>query len=180
MSEQTGYVYFRSGLSEAERDAALDGLEGLTAVIHYSATQMRFESWRPAELAANGRAFGPAGEARWEMDGDGRYSLLVSGETPRPELRGPGWQSGEMSVDPAETIYLWGDHWRSLVGANEAAPDGWVQAQIEADLRYPVQGGGRNQPLVQVEAQNYRQEGVIRFTRFVKLKTHRPREANHG
>jgi len=180
MDEQPGYVYFRGGLSRAERDAVLEGLPDLTAIIHHNATHIQFEAWRPAALTANGRAFGPEWEVRWEEDGNGRYDVLVIGERPNPNFATPGWQQSSFTVDEPHSIYLWGDHWRSLIGADADAPDRWVQAQIEAELSYPVNGGGENKPLVRVEARHYRQAGVIRFTRFVRLQSEKAREAKNG
>ncbi len=181
MDEQAGYVYFRGGLSEAERDAVLAEGPDLTAVIHHSPTRIRFEGWRPAALAAHGRAFGPEWEIRWERDGNGRYDVLVISEQPISRFTAPDWQlHSPYAVDKPQLIYLWGDHWRSLIGAGDDAPHGWVQAQIEAELSYPVTGGGKNKPLARVEARHYRQAGVIRFTRFVRLQADRAQEANHG
>lgn len=181
MDEQAGYVYFRGGLSEAERDVVLAEVPDLTAVIHHSPTRIRFETWRPVALAAHGRAFGPEWEVRWEREGNGRFDVLVIGEQPNPNFATPTWQqSAPFTVDRPHQIYLWGDHWRSLIGAGDDAPHGWVQAQIEAELNYPVTGGGKNKPLARVEARHYRQAGVIRFTRFVRLQADRAQEANHG
>ncbi len=184
MSEQTGYVYFGGGLSAAERDTALTSLDAagaLTAVIQHTPTRIQFQSWRPAELAEQGRAFGPEWEVRWQKGAEnGRYDLLIIGEQPRPELAAPRWTCSEMNVDPPERIYLWGDHWRSLRGAGDGAPDGWVQAQITADLRYPVQNGGSDRPHVRVTARNYRQGGIVRFTRFATLRVAQTQEATHG
>ena len=80
-----------------------------------------------------------------------------------------------MDVDDEETdIFLWGKYWQSLAGADENNPAlqewGWVQAQIEADLHYPVQGS-KNKPMVKVKARTYRQQGVARLTRFVSVKS---------
>lgn len=175
MAEQTGYVYFRSGVSEAERDTLLDELgAGFTAVIHHSPTHLQFEAWQPAVLAAVGRAFGPQWEVRWERTANGRYDLLVSGEQSHPGLRSPDWQLWpSLTVDNAEQLYLWGDHWLSLQGADEHVPHGWVQAQIEADLRYPGVDGGAARPLVRVGGRHYRHGGLIRFTRFTGLQATR-------
>lgn len=177
MDEQPGYVYFRGGLSAAERDDVLATVPNLTAVIHHSPTRIQFAAWRPAALAARGRAFGPEWEARWEEDGNGRYDVLVIGEQPDSRLTAPDWQlDASFSVDQPQEIYLWGDYWRSLMGAGDNAPDGWVQAQIEAALSYPV-AGDKDKPLVRVEARQYRQAGIIRLTRFICLKA---AEVNHG
>ncbi|MBE2199678.1 MAG: hypothetical protein IAE79_13770 [Anaerolinea sp.] len=177
MDEQTGYVYFRGGLSATERDAVLDALPNLTAVIHHSPTRIQFDAWRPAALAAHGRAFGPEWEVRWEGDGNGRYDVLVSGEQPNPHLTAPDWQlDAPFTVDKLQEIYLWGDYWRSRVGADDDADDRWVQPQIEAALSYPV-AGDKDKPLVRVEARQYRQAGIIRLTRFSHLKA---AEVNHG
>ncbi|MCZ7672177.1 MAG: hypothetical protein M5U34_36150 [Chloroflexi bacterium] len=122
-------------------------------------------------MAAHGRAFGREWEIRWDEDKNGRYDLLISGEQPPPHLDASLWQPlPALTVDEAELIYLWGDHWSSLMGADDKAPNEWVTAQIEASLNYPVTGGGSDKPLVRVEARRYREAGVIRFTRFVGLE----------
>lgn len=172
-----GYVYFRDGLDEDGRDALLADLPGLEAVIHYSANRIRFEKWRPDALAPTGRAFGPELEVRWRPGPNG-VEMLVIGEEKRD--LGQGWDEDEMDVDEAdadedsekrEEVYLWGAHWRSLEGAAaaEELPDGWVAAQVEADLDYPVNGGAAK-PRVVAQVRTYRQNGVARLTRFLKVR----------
>lgn len=166
-----GYLYFRDGVTAAERDRLLSG-ESFTAVIHHSPSRIRFEQALPAALLPSGQAFGPAVEIRWQPAVAGGWELLLISESPRPTLKQAGWQEMEMDVDDQETIILWGQHWTSLEGAdedNEALQGwGWIQAQIEADLHYPV-GGSDNKPIVKVKAKTYRQQGVARLTRFVDV-----------
>lgn len=156
----------------AERDALLAG-ETLTAVIHHSPGQIKFEAALPAALLLAGQAFGPQAEIRWQPTAPGAWEILLISETPRPALKQAGWQETEMDVDDGEqSIILWGQHWTSLHGADaddEALQAwGWVQAQITADLHYPVPGN-QDRPGVKVKARTYRQQGVVRLTRFVEV-----------
>lgn len=167
MSEaQTGYVYFRPAATTAQRDALLaDYGAQLTAVIHYSRNRIRFDAWPLAETLPAGQAFGPQVEIRWQPRGAAWEVLLLS-ETAQPGLQEPDWQAQTLKVDAEQRILLWGRHWRSLQGAAEAAelPDGWVAAQIEADLSYPVDGD-EERPEVKLVARTYRRKGIVRFTR---------------
>lgn len=172
-----GFLYFCDGVTAAERDQLLGG-ESFTAVIHHSPGQIRFDKDLPAFLLPAGQAFGPDGEMRWQPCGAGqpvlagKWEILLICETPRPALKQAGWQETEMDVDDEESIILWGQHWTSLEGADENSEAlqgwGWVQAQIGADLHYPV-GGSGNKPIVKVRAKTYRQQGVVRLTRFVDV-----------
>jgi hypothetical protein len=76
-------------------------------------------------------------------------------------------------VDNEQSIILWGQHWTSLKGADKEAENlqewGWVQAQIEADLHYPVEGS-KQQSSVALTTKTYRKEGIARLTRLVKIQ----------
>ncbi|MCP4424803.1 MAG: hypothetical protein GY803_09945 [Chloroflexi bacterium] len=172
---ETGYVYYRGGMTTAERKALLDAYENrLTAVIHYTPNQIAFEEWPPAALKPTGQAFGENVEIRWQADEKGWRMLLLS-ETPQSGLT--GWEKTEMvaKTDDASLI-LWGDHWHSLAGAadSDQLPDGWVQAQIEADLHYPVAGGGADRSIVRAKTKTYYQRGMARLTRFTAVTATRP------
>lgn len=170
---ETGYVYNRSGVPLAERDALLQELgQELTAVIHYSQSRIQFAAWRPATLAANGQAFGPKLEVRWQPEGNGRWQMLFLSETEQPALEQKGWELTEMVVDSSTIeIWLWGSDWRKLVGADTAVdlPSGWVQAEIPADLQYPVTGS-KQKPEVFLQGCRYSQAGINRFTRFTGIQ----------
>lgn len=162
----TGYVYHRAGLDRAALDALLGGLGGLAFVIDHSATRIRCGRWPTAERLPAGRAFGRELEARWWPSGDG-YEAQIIRET--PGAPGPGWSETRLEADPAHTITLWGRHWQAQSGTSAATPDGWVQAEIPAELRYPVDGG-RERPLVQATAITYRRDGRPQLTRFLSLR----------
>lgn len=167
-----GYVYFRAGMTTAERQALLSS-EQITAVIHASPTVSRFDRNLPVALLPTGQAFGSLVEVRWQPDGVGGWELLLLSESRRRELHQAGWQETPMDVDDEEqSIILWGNHWTYLDGANPADETlqewGWVQAQIEADLQYPVVGS-KSKPMVKVKAKTYRRKGIVQLTRFIDV-----------
>jgi len=175
-----GYLYFRAGATTQERDRQLQQ-ENIAAIIHHSANQIRFDDAQPANLLPHGQAFGPDAELRWRPDGSGQWELLLISEKCRSALSQTSWQETILDVDEKETsIFLWGKHWQSLEGADENNPAlqgwGWVQAQIKADLHYPVTGSAKK-PIVRVAARTYRQQGVVRLTRFVSMKPVKDEEA---
>jgi hypothetical protein len=141
-------------------------------VIHHSQNQIHFDKWRPASLTSTGQAFGPQLEVRWWPLIDDRWEMLLISEGTQPHLSEAGWQEERMAVGGEERVYLWGEHWHSRVKDNqvEGVPDGWVQAEIEADLRYPVAEGGKEKSAVVAIARTYRQQGIARLTRFVTVK----------
>jgi hypothetical protein len=165
-----GYVYHRDKLSRAERDALLAGLAGLQVVIHHSAGRIACEAWPPpAGALPTGRAFGPALEARWSPAG-ADWDVQVLSET--PQALGPGWAETPLNADAPHTVTLWGRHWQAQSGAaaeGAALPEGWVQAEIPADLRYPVAGSAAR-PLVVARAITYRRDGLPQLTRFLSLE----------
>lgn len=164
-----GYVYFRDGLDTAGRDSFLDQLSGLAYVIHANPSQIRFESWPVAELDNRGQAFGPQAEARWWPGAKGGWEMQVLSES---ALNLPGWQLTSMEVDDETSQFLlWGRHWHDLEGASqkENLPPGWVAAQVEATLYYPIPDG-QQWPTVAVKGYIYRQNGQARLTRFAVLE----------
>lgn len=166
----TGYVYYRGGLTAAERDQVLQQVSArLTAVIHHSPNQIHFVAWPAVTLGNSGRAFGETLEARWSPQEADRWEMMLLSETAQTDL--DGWQASTMAADAPQTIWLWGNHWQSRAGAGqtETVPEGWVQAEIEADLHYPVSGSGQARPVVKVKARTYRQQGIVRLTRFMAL-----------
>lgn len=170
--DETGYVYYRAGLTTAERDKVLhDYAEQLQFVIHRSANQILFPAWQPQTLLPAGQAFGKQVEIRWQPSDHARWDVQLLSESRQPTLETAGWEHAEMDVTDEWSVYLWGEHWASLRGADSTAdlPDAWVQAQIEADLHYPVVGS-KNKPSVRATVKAYRQEGIVRLTRFTAVK----------
>jgi len=166
----TGYVYYRGRLTAAERDQILQQVGArLTAVIHHSPNQIHFAAWPALTLGNNGQAFGETLEARWWPQEADRWEMLLLSESAQTNLA--GWQASTMDADAPQAIWLWGNHWQSLAGAGQAGtvPEGWVQAEIAADLHYPVAGSGETKPIVQVKSRTYRQQGIVRLTRFMAL-----------
>lgn len=165
-----GYVYYRTGIKTAERDHLLNQMGGgKTAVIHHTTNRIQFESWPPAvAVAPHGQLFNQEVEVRWQpVEDSDAYELLVLSEQKRPNLLQSGWVCQEMETE-LTTIYLWGKHWQAQTGATSGTANGWVQAEIEADLSYPVIGN-KNQPMVQVGAVTYRRGGLPCFTRFTHV-----------
>jgi hypothetical protein len=159
-------------------------IEG-TAVIHHTVNRIRFQAWPVSEIDPYGQLFNSEVEIRWQPDAtNGAFAILVISEKARPELLQAGWRQQEMTVDGQEdALYLWGKHWQGQTGATAAAegtlPSKWVQAEIEADLDYPVEGG-QKRPLVQVFARTYRQDGITRLVRFVRAIPVPDKERRYG
>jgi hypothetical protein len=166
-----GYVYYQDGVSTEERDTLLQAYEqALAFVIHHSPNQICFDKWRPDVLLPQGQAFGKTVEIRWWPQGDDQWAVHLLSEAVQTRLTVNSWQLTEMDVDAELTRpFLWGNHWQSLKGAeNKPELTGWTEAQIDAQLDYPVANGGRDFPSVRLSGYLYRQHGIVRLTRLVK------------
>lgn len=168
---EVGYLYARDGVTTAVRDALLQQPGGvLTAVIQHSENRIQFVAWPPPVYLSTGQAFGLDLEVRWQEQGAGAWEMSVIADTPRLDLRQAGWTETLLERGSAHSLLLWGDHWLSREGADITLklPDGWVEAQIQADLHYPVDGS-RQQPVVEVIVCTYSQQGLARLTRFMAV-----------
>lgn len=171
------FAYFRSGLSQPERDSLLHQLlDAQCCVIHHTVGRIRFEQWPQTELDKNGQAFGQALEVRWSPGVNG-FDLLVISDRDLPTLAAPLWHKVDLERDEAKEdayktrIFLWGSHWASLAGAEKAQAaglDGWVQAGIQTELHYPLPASASN-GAVQVRTRQYRRQGIPCLTRFVSI-----------
>lgn len=168
MSE--GTLFYSEGLDEAQCRAVLDALPGLSYALVQDENSIAFVSWPHSAGAASGQAFGEQLEARWRFF-ENAWEIVLATEQQNfapPSIPGT-WQISAAAVDDRHDIYLWGNHWQSLAGGAETDLDGWVQAEVDAHLQYPVDGGAAK-PLVVATARTYRQNGIPVLTRLLDVR----------
>lgn len=172
-----GYVYARRELaSRAQLVALLDAqTEGWNiAAYRY---QERLESveldWAdapwgealkrtPATLWPVGRVFCEKAEVRWQAGGPpGCYAVQLVTERDDLNLPESEWKPGEsFEVGGEYSTYLWGER-----SSSDAL---WAETRIPRVQSYPVRPKD-GQTMVVARARDYRQGGLVRLTRLVRL-----------
>ena len=108
---------------------------------------------------------------RWRA-APGGFEVTVLTEQADLGQKGAGWKQHPKYrvLDEESRVYLWGRHWSKLEGAAamERVPEGWAQARIPNELRYPVTA----REFAFIRTRNYQRNGVTQFTRLVELKSH--------
>ena len=171
MSE--GYLFYSEGLEVKQCREILQTLDGLSYAVVQDENSIAIVRQPFSGEALSGQAFGKMLEARWRFTEDAWEMLLITEEKDfSPPAAGRPWQKSTAAVDETQDIYLWGNHWQSLAGGAETNLQGWVQAEVDADLDYPLQGGAAK-PLVVAAGRTYRQGGVPVLTRLVDLNAHK-------
>lgn len=168
-SNDNGYVYSRrldrdrlQTLLETRRGELAYAMQETDADIAFEAISVLDRPW------SRGRVFGETLEVRWAQEDDGRYRVLVLAETPQPTLAEAGWRvRAGLAAEDEVRVYLWGRHYSSLRGGQpEGLPHRWVQASIPRELKYPWP---EKDEWVYLQAVEYRENGVVRLTRFKGL-----------
>lgn len=170
----TGYGYTHSHLSEADLRHLITSVCGgpKDAAFLYnqaidSVTLRRLEG-NVADLAPEGRAFGPEAEVRWqhrEDEADG-YAVLVLSEAALD--LGSGWEAETFEVSDPLTIYL--------MGVWQPRERAWIEVRIPHPLDYPLPDPGRMaRPMA--PAVEYSHDGIVRYIRFKGLKAEPLEEA---
>lgn len=190
MSNGDGYVYSRR-LDQAGLQALLEARQReLAYVMQESDADITFKEIAGLDQPwPRGRAFGETLEVRWTQEESGRYRVLLLSEVPQSDLAEAGWRvrEGLAAVDGVR-IYLWGRHYSALRGGqpkglphawveasdndlipaieHERLPHAWVEARIPRELKYPW---SQEDEWVYLQAVEYRDEGMVRLTRFKGL-----------
>ncbi|HLB49062.1 MAG TPA: hypothetical protein VJL59_18790 [Anaerolineales bacterium] len=168
-----GHVYFYPSVAADDLKKLLTEHQSrLAHVIRQTEAAIVFEAFNAAnDLWAEGQAFGPELEVRWRA-APGGFEVTVLTEQADLGQKGAGWKQHPKYrvLDEESRVYLWGRHWSKLEGAAamERVPEGWAQARIPNELRYPVTA----REFAFIRTRNYQRNGVTQFTRLVELKSH--------
>ncbi|MCI0605870.1 hypothetical protein L0156_23030 [bacterium] len=123
---------------------------------------IRFEKFTANSLQNNfpiGRAFGSSIEIRWRQSEPDSFSVQVL--TEKNELDLSEWPpSAEYALGKIQSLLLWGEN------KNKKKEDQWIAVRLPKPISYPLPGAWR----VQVVAQEYIKNGIVRFLRFRELK----------
>jgi hypothetical protein len=111
-----------------------------------------------------GRAFGPAIELRWERSETGYRLVILSEDTPPPEVKGLAWQKAAVCQKAVERkALLWGEH--------NAETETWLATQIPRPFAYPVDEVKKRVRLVGLD---YCQGEITLITRLKEVESYEP------
>lgn len=168
-----GYGYTQSGVAETALRQLAKDVCGAPAYLYsqdldaVSLTPLA-EDFIPA---AEGRAFGPLGEVRWEraIGEVNVYTVLVLSEQ-EPMLTG-SWERVEYEA-VSQKLYL--------LGAWQPEEKAWIEVRLPHPLAYPLDGPADSMARLTAPAWEYRQNGMVQYIRLSGLEVEPIQSSGRG